>query len=265
MIIDMDNHIMSSGSYSKFVNWLESLVIEPEPLPDGFLILAFDNEQKGQKNYLDRGNNSVTFHVVTSFVAFNFDPHDNSQLTTNPWKSDLLTSDEVEQLFDVDDDMQREFDLELHNFIGDVIGNLCNEKNKEMNQLDQLVDNQSNLPNKMKICFKCSKKNIDNKNNKKKNCPDCNEKLPTLNSLNLTQISQQPFESISTNKEIIFRHQSIKKSEHNDQKSKLSITQKFIPDEGVEVPEIYIPDPIPVNPNSLKNVEIVLKHIENIT
>ncbi|CAJ0628607.1 10489_t:CDS:2, partial [Entrophospora sp. SA101] len=43
------------------------------------------------------------------------------------------------------------------------------------------------------------------------------------------------------------------------------ITQKLIPDKGVEVPGIYIPDPIPVNPNSLKNVEIVLKHIENIT
>ncbi|KAF0412363.1 hypothetical protein F8M41_007934 [Gigaspora margarita] len=53
LIIDIDNHITGGGGYTKFLNWIESLAIEPKPLPDGFLILAFDNEQKGQKNYLD--------------------------------------------------------------------------------------------------------------------------------------------------------------------------------------------------------------------
>jgi hypothetical protein len=101
MIVDIDNCIVSSGSYVKFLNWFETLTIEPEPLPDGFLILAFDNEQKGQKNYLDRGNNKVVFHTVTSLVAFNVDPDDNSQLTVDPWVSDTLTTDEVEQLFDL--------------------------------------------------------------------------------------------------------------------------------------------------------------------
>jgi len=71
MVIDIDNHIMSSGCYKKFTNWLESLAIEQQKLPDGFLFLAFDNEQKGQKNYLDRGYNTVVFHTVTSFAAFN--------------------------------------------------------------------------------------------------------------------------------------------------------------------------------------------------
>ena len=69
-IIDIDNHIISSGSYTKFTNWLESLAIEQQSLPKGFLFLAFDNEQKGQKNYLDRGYNMVVFHTVMSFVAF---------------------------------------------------------------------------------------------------------------------------------------------------------------------------------------------------
>ncbi|CAH1758840.1 1778_t:CDS:2, partial [Entrophospora sp. SA101] len=102
----------------------------------------------------------------------------------------MIIANEIEQLLDIDDDMQREFELELHNFIGDIISNLCNEKNKEINQLDHLVvDNQNNLHNKMKICLNCSEKNIDNK---KRNCPNCNEKLPTLDSLNLNQISQKP-------------------------------------------------------------------------
>ncbi|RHZ48018.1 hypothetical protein Glove_562g14 [Diversispora epigaea] len=36
MIIDIDNHIISSSSYS--TNWLESLAIEQPPLPDGLLL-----------------------------------------------------------------------------------------------------------------------------------------------------------------------------------------------------------------------------------
>ncbi|RIB22060.1 hypothetical protein C2G38_2174906 [Gigaspora rosea] len=44
-IVDIDNHVVSSGSYTKFVNWLESLAIESEPLPEGLLFLAFNNEQ----------------------------------------------------------------------------------------------------------------------------------------------------------------------------------------------------------------------------
>ena len=56
----MDKHILSSGSFSKFIKWQESLAGEPQTLPNGLVFLAFDNEQKGQKNYLNRGDNTVT-------------------------------------------------------------------------------------------------------------------------------------------------------------------------------------------------------------
>ena len=36
-------------------------------------------------------------------------------------------------------------------------------------------------------------------------------------------------------------------------------------DQGVNVPEIFIPDPLNVNPNSTANIEKVLSHIENIS
>ncbi len=73
MIINIDNYFISSGSYTKFINWLESLAKEQLPLPKGLLFLIFDNEQKGQKNYLDQRHNTVIFHTVTSFVTFNYD------------------------------------------------------------------------------------------------------------------------------------------------------------------------------------------------
>src|SRR3954470_18448912 len=54
-IVEIDNHILSSGSFTKFTRWQESLAREVQPHPKGLLFMAFDNEQKGQKNYLDRG------------------------------------------------------------------------------------------------------------------------------------------------------------------------------------------------------------------
>jgi hypothetical protein len=75
-IIDIDNHFLSSGSFFKFLKWQEDLAGEQESLPKGLLFMVFDNEQKGQKNYLDRSYNTVTFHTVTSFVVFNFSPTD---------------------------------------------------------------------------------------------------------------------------------------------------------------------------------------------
>ncbi len=44
MIIDIDNHFISFGSYIKFTNWLKSLAKEQLSLPGNLLFLAFDNE-----------------------------------------------------------------------------------------------------------------------------------------------------------------------------------------------------------------------------
>ncbi len=70
-IISIDNHITSSRSYYLFQKWLEELSEHEEKLPEGLLFLAFNNEQRRQKNYLDRGFNTMIFHIVTSFVTFN--------------------------------------------------------------------------------------------------------------------------------------------------------------------------------------------------
>ncbi|RIB29797.1 hypothetical protein C2G38_2154455 [Gigaspora rosea] len=57
MVINIDNHLTSCGCYNRFLKWQDELSKQEEPLPEGLLFLAFDNEQKGQKNYLDRGFN----------------------------------------------------------------------------------------------------------------------------------------------------------------------------------------------------------------
>ncbi len=84
MIINIDNHITGSGSYHRFQKWLEELSKQEELLPEGLLFLAFDNKQRGQKNYLDRGFNTVIYHIITSFVSFNIEPQNKIQHTDSP-------------------------------------------------------------------------------------------------------------------------------------------------------------------------------------
>src|SRR6266498_3206789 len=140
MIIDIDNHFISSGSYTKFINWLESLAKEQLPLPKGLLFLAFDNEQKGQKNYLDRGHNTVIFHTVTSFVTFNYDQNNNIQIM-DPWLYSELTQKKYEELFYLTSGMENKIHKELINYLSIILEELCIEKNQEENMIDELVHN----------------------------------------------------------------------------------------------------------------------------
>jgi len=127
-VINIDNHITSGGSYSRFLRWLDDLSKDQEPLPKGLLFLAFDNEQKGQKNYLDRGFNTVIYHIVTSFVAFNMDSKNELQHECDPWLHKSLTQLQYEELFDITPQMQQKFDNELHLYLNEIINKL-NEEN----------------------------------------------------------------------------------------------------------------------------------------
>jgi hypothetical protein len=45
----------------------------------------------------------------------------------------------------------------------------------------------------------------------------------------------------------------------------MSITQKSNFQENVNNPNIFIPDPLPINPNSIANVRKILDHIQEIS
>ncbi|RIB06741.1 hypothetical protein C2G38_2147907 [Gigaspora rosea] len=224
MIVDIDNHIISSGSYTKFNSWLESLAGEQLQLPEGFLFLAFDNEQKGQKNYLDRGHNTVIFHTVTSFVAFNYSRNNNIQ-SVNPWLYTELDQKQYEELFHLSS------------------GELCVEKNQETNAIDELVHHQSQIGH-MKKCTVCQTSNIDNK---KRVCPECHNKLPTIAEI----IDEQ--------------HKIINAAEKSTVISSYVFKQRSVPESEVHTPQIFVPDPIGINPNSIDNVRKVLEHIKEIS
>ncbi|CAG8514844.1 36974_t:CDS:2, partial [Racocetra persica] len=177
----MDRNIKTiSGSYTKFINWLESLVVENEPLPKGLLFLAFDNKQRGQFNYLDRGHNTVIYHTVTSFIALNMNKNDYAQFKIVSWICDLISDDQYEKLYYILPEMQAEHDLKLKIYISSILEELVIEKNKKINTIDTAIKNQKGVEGQSKWCKKCNTTNIDNK---KYNCPQCNKKLDTLAAL----------------------------------------------------------------------------------
>src|SRR6266498_943247 len=184
MIIDIDNHFISSGSYTKFINWLESLAKEQLPLPKGLLFLAFDNEQKDQNN--------------------------NIQIT-DPWLYSELTQKKYEKLFYLTSDMENEIHKELTNYLSIILEELCIEKNQEENMIDELVHNQSQTGYKKK----CSVYQTSNIDNKKRVCPTCRNKLPTLAEIN--QQSNEPLKIINNTEKLLIIHPHIFKGSSKPQ------------------------------------------------
>ncbi|RIB06887.1 hypothetical protein C2G38_2215983 [Gigaspora rosea] len=157
--------------------------------------------------------------------------------------------------------MEKVLEIELLEFINEIISNLYSEKNQKVNEIDKLVEKQNSLSNKNKQCLNCFESEIDNK---KRNCPKCNTKLPTLASISQASSFQQTTLPENIDKTVVFKLYEPKQSSIKVQRPKISITQRTITDEGIKIPDLYIPDPIPINPNSLINVQKILEHIEII-
>src|SRR5207302_10207029 len=165
--------------------------------------MAFDNEQKGLKNYLDRGNNTVIFHTVTSFVGFNFDPTETMQFDKDPWLHKKLNPLQIEQLFDITPNMKILLDKQLHEFLSNILDEAIVEKNKEKNHIDELTSMHISKVSKQKRCNECGKNEIEKSRRK---CPECNAKLPSLSETQ--QIIQETNNTTfvdNTNKSLIFK------------------------------------------------------------
>jgi hypothetical protein len=249
---------LSSGSYKKFIQWQEDLAGEFTPLPKGLLFLAFDNEQKGIKNYLDRNYNTVTFHTVTSFLSFNFDAADQMQIIEEPWLYQNLNLSQIQELFDITPEMQKLLDQQLYNYLSIILTEACAEKDNSTNIIDDLASKHSTIIGKQKRCNKCGKTEIENLRRK---CPGCKENLD-----NIAQIQQE--ESIlDTNitQPLHFKYYQSSTNTSDDPINPISITQRLLPQDGVKVPDMFLPDPLPLNPNSIENVRKVLDHIQEIS
>jgi len=241
---------------------MESLAIEQEPLPHGLLFLAFDNEQRGQHNYLDRGYNTVIYHTVTSFVVFNINKYDKTQFTIAPWLCSLPNN--LQELYYPTPAMKTECERELDIYLSSILKALVAEKKNQPNFIDLIVKNKKGTGSQSKWCAKCNATNIDNK---KRTCPQCGTKLATLATLRATSANESIVINNTTSepKPLKIKSHTFTHKPDASYLEHISITQRTEPDQDIIVPEMYIPDPLPVNPNSVSNIRKILEHIEVIT
>ncbi|GES81472.1 hypothetical protein GLOIN_2v1770734 [Rhizophagus clarus] len=170
-IINIDNHITSAEGYVRFQKWLDELSKEQESLPKRLLFLAFNNEQRGQKNYIDRRFNTV------------------------------------------------------------ILNQLCIEKLSSNNSIDTFIGSMMSNNGYDKYCLNFAE-------------------LQKQNASELLEINSQN----KLTKPILFKPHTFK-NESKISHPQISITQRSVADNGVCIPEIYIPDPLNINPNSIANVE----------
>ena len=138
--------------------------------------------------------------------------------------------------------MQILIDQQLHEYLSIILTEARTEKSKNINTIDDLITNQSVKIGKQKWCQECGKDEIENSRRK---CPQCKAKLLLLAEVQ-EAIDQIIFEKQDTIKPLIFK---FCQSEMNTSEDLISIPQK-----DVNVSDILVPDPLPINPNSIKNV-----------
>src|SRR5438132_10735769 len=113
--------------------------------------------------------------------------------------------------------------------------------------MNQSVHHQSQM-GYIKRCSVCQTSNIDNK---KRICPTCNNNLPTVAEMD-QQFNESPDITNTAAKSQVIYHRKFGKAQSN-------------PESEVYTPQLLVPDPIGINPNSISNVRKVLEHIEEVS
>ena len=89
------------------------------------------------------------------------DSKNELQHECNPWFHKSLTQLQYEELFDITPQMQQKFDNELHLYLNEIINKLNEEKLQPTNNIDNLIENISNVGSS-KYCLNCNERNIEN-------------------------------------------------------------------------------------------------------
>ncbi|KAF0555351.1 hypothetical protein F8M41_017442 [Gigaspora margarita] len=98
----------------------------------------------------------ATYHIVTSFVAFNMLLENKIQHTNSLWAYNSLSRLQFDKLVSINTQMQKVINEKLNFYFARVIKLLSKEKLLSTNTIDSLVASTLTNTAKMKTCPSCN-------------------------------------------------------------------------------------------------------------
>eukprot|EP00117_Sycon_ciliatum_P002321 scpid36361/ scgid7600/ len=158
--VEIIGHLGPGASYSLVKEWLAGLGGTPLQIPDGFVTVGFDNEQRQLKSYLARGPNRSSFEVLTNVVyaLHSAEEHQNKDaFHFRHWK--FPSAEEIIQTMDSAPKSPLESESTLFPYLLSYIeGRICGLLNERSQAADPVEAYQSAIENAQRylVCPKCA-------------------------------------------------------------------------------------------------------------
>lgn len=258
--VDICGSSTAGGKYSALCKFLKNVPSTPTEGPEGEAVYVFDNEQIIGKTWNIKPNNKVKCSIVTTVVAAQLSKDISFQQKQQFHPASWLTKEEVTKVVDKvinekEDIFNQYKSVHLQQFklfISAAIEQILEEKTRENDIVQELVTKHKQS-RELKTCPEC--KNLLPKSKRK--CPDCKISLTRLqdpqnkndNDDNTEQIEVTPMK---------LKRKKTASDQENKEPFRFDHVENHHPDEPVQV---FVLDPVFVNPNSVDSLKMVLRHI----
>jgi len=267
LVVDMLGHLGPGGSYKLLKDWLVGLGGEPLSVPQGLILVAFDNEQRLLRNYLSRGNNRSRLDILTNVCCAVLNKDNTLQQKENlhprnwtyPSASQVVANCVVTDVLS-----QKKFCELLFPYINSRIGALTAAgPNDEVEGLIKTLSNEKNFIQ----CPGCGQ--LYDK--KKRNCnnEDChvkNVRQAIAEASGVSRVSTEHQRVTRSNKRHVrvFEYGPEVTQGSQEKSLQLKVVQKVSESEtvpSVQKAEVHMMEPCFVNPNSHQAVTVLLRQI----
>ena len=257
--VDICGSSGAGGKYTTLCKWLGNIPSEPKNVPKGDILFAFDNEQVIGKTWNIKPNNKIKTSIITTVAAFELQTEKQLQsdfeLHPSSWFTQKRVSDVVDKVLLEEDELYNTFKKEHFNqfrlFVNAAIQQILDEStDTDKDIIDKMVAD-CKQKRELKTCPACE--TFFPKTKRK--CPHCKidlTKLPDSTPNTNTDNSPEHVE-ISP----LFKQKSMKKDKEGDNFRFEHV--KHFHQEGQK--PVFVMDPVFVNPNSVENLKLVLRHL----
>ncbi|XP_071163549.1 uncharacterized protein [Mytilus edulis] len=259
--VDICGSSGAGGRYMTLCKWLGNIPSEANISPAGDILLVFDNEQIIGKTWNIKPNNKIKTSIITTVASIQLQNEKYSlqkdhQFHPASWFTKDRVNDVMNQVILEESEVYNTYKKEHYSqfklFVTASIAQILDESvGKEMDIIDQIVTNCKQRRD-LKTCPGCN--NFFPKSKRK--CPQCKidlMKLPDTVTQNHDN-QQKKVEVTPLNKK---KDKSKADDDHIDS-FRFGHVEHF--HQTSEIP-VFVMDPVFVNPNSIDNLKLVLRHL----